>query len=205
MRYLDPFAARPLVWSLFLLYLGATAWLAWLGWRKTRDLKSFATGGGTMSPLVVGITLAASMASTATFVINPGFIYKHGVAALIHLGVAVSLGIITGLIVLSAGFQRIGARTGALTLPHWIGQRYGSLRLGRIRGAFGAEPVLAAALVLLAIAITGAPPFSPFASELGVARAGLGGKPAAIAAAVALIASTVLVSFLSSTTSAEPE
>jgi SSS family solute:Na+ symporter/sodium/pantothenate symporter len=79
-----------------------------------------------MSPVVVGITLAASMASTATFVINPGFIYQHGVAALMHLGVAVSLGIITGLVVLSAGFQRIGARTGALTLPHWIGQRYGS-------------------------------------------------------------------------------
>ncbi|HTM21837.1 MAG TPA: hypothetical protein VL172_15055 [Kofleriaceae bacterium] len=126
MRYLDLFAARPLVWSLFLLYLGATAWLAFLGWRKTRDLKSFATGGGAMSPVVVGITLAASMASTATFVINPGFVYQHGVAALMHLGVAVSLGIITGLVTLSAGFQRIGARTGALTLPHWIGQRYGS-------------------------------------------------------------------------------
>ena len=78
MRYLHLIADRPLTWALFLVYLVATAGLAWLGHRRTHDLRTYAIGGGDMSPLVVGVTLAASIASTATFVINPGFVYVHG-------------------------------------------------------------------------------------------------------------------------------
>ena len=129
MRYLDLIADRPLIWTLFLFYMVLTAWLAWLGHKKTGDMKSFAIGGGDMSALVVGITLASSMASTATFVINPGFVHAHGLSALLHLGLAVTLGIVAGLVSMSVGFHRIGARTGALTLPHWIGERYRSRAL----------------------------------------------------------------------------
>ena len=31
MRYVELIADRPLVWGLFLVYLGVTSWLAWLG------------------------------------------------------------------------------------------------------------------------------------------------------------------------------
>ena len=79
--------------------------------------------------IVIGVTLAASIASTATFVINPGFVFAHGISALMHLGVAAGLGIVTGLVVLSVGFRRIGEKTAAITLPQWIGQRYGSKAL----------------------------------------------------------------------------
>lgn len=126
MRYLDLIAQQPLVWGLFLVYVAGTSWLAWMGHRKTDDIVSFSVGRGDMSPLVVGITLAASIASTATFVINPGFVYVHGVSALLHLGVAAGSGIIVGLVVMSVGFRRVGEKTAAITLPQWIGQRYGS-------------------------------------------------------------------------------
>jgi len=126
MRYLELIADRPLVWALFGIYMVVTSWLAWLGHRKTKDMASFAIGGGDMAPVVVGITLAASIASTATFVINPGFVYVHGISALIHLGAAAGLGVVLGLFSMSVGFRRVGARTGALTLPHWLGGRYGS-------------------------------------------------------------------------------
>lgn len=126
MRYLELIAERPLVWALFGGYLIATSWLAWLGHRKTGDLKSFAIGRGDMSPLVVGITLAASIASTATFVINPGFVYVHGVSAFLHLGVSSTLGIVAGLLLMSVGFRRLGVKSGAITLPQWLGERYGS-------------------------------------------------------------------------------
>ncbi len=118
--------ARPLVWGLFLAYMALTSGLAWLGHRKTSGLKSFAIGSGDMKPWIVGVTLAASIASTATFVINPGFVYAHGISALLHLGVAVALGVIGGLVILSPGFRRVGAQTRALTLPHWVGQRFQS-------------------------------------------------------------------------------
>jgi SSS family solute:Na+ symporter/sodium/pantothenate symporter len=146
MRYLELIAERPLIWGLFLVYMIVTAVLAWIGHRRTGDLESFAVGRGDMGPAVVGITLAASIASTATFVINPGFIYAHGVSALLHLGVASSLGIAVGLVAMSAGFQRIGKARGAVTLPGWIGARYGSRRLAT---AFAAINLLSLCFVVL--------------------------------------------------------
>ncbi len=126
MHYLHLIQDRPLVWGLFLLYMAGTSWLAWLGHRKTSDITSFAIGRRDMGPWVVGITLAASIASTATFVINPGFVYVHGVSALMHLGVAAGLGITAGLVVMSFGFRAIGEKTHAITLPQWVGERYRS-------------------------------------------------------------------------------
>lgn len=113
-------------WVLFGIYLVGTAGLALWGMRKTKDLEGFALGNRDMGPLLVGITLAAAVASTATFVINPGFVYAHGVSALIHFGGAAQAGILVGLVVLSKGFRLHGNASGALTLPHWIGTRYDS-------------------------------------------------------------------------------
>jgi len=130
MRYLELVSGRPLVWGLFLVYMVATGWLAWVGHKKTTDIKSFAIGRGDLGPIVIGVTLASSIASTATFVINPGFVYVHGLSALIHLGVAAGLGLVIGLFTLSNGFRRVGAAKGAITLPHWMAQRFGSRGLG---------------------------------------------------------------------------
>ncbi len=111
------FSDRPLVWALFLVYMVATGWLAWRGHKKTTDIASFSVGKGDLPAWVVGITLAASIASTATFVINPGFVYVHGLSAIAHLGFAAGTGIVIGLFALSFGFRRFGAKVRALTLP----------------------------------------------------------------------------------------
>ncbi|MEM9530237.1 MAG: hypothetical protein AAGA23_04920 [Pseudomonadota bacterium] len=115
-----------LAWSLFALYLVATSWLGWLGYRRTQGFDSFAIGDGQMHPLVVGITLAASTASAATFIINPGFVYVDGFSAWFHLVPGLVLGFCTMLAILSFRFRRIGAASGALTIPDWIGKRYRS-------------------------------------------------------------------------------
>jgi len=115
-----------MAWLLFLVYLGGTAWLGWLGFRRTTDFGSFAIGAGDMHPVVVGVTLAASTASAATFIINPGFIYVDGLSAWVHMVPGTGLGILVSLSVLSFRFRRIGAEAGALTIPDWIGKRYGS-------------------------------------------------------------------------------
>lgn len=115
-----------LAWSLFILYLVGTAYLGWLGYKRTQNFGSFAIGTGDMSPFVVGITLAASTASAATFIINPGFIYVHGLAGFMHFVVAVGMGFCLMLVLLSFRFRRLGEANKALTMPHWIGERYGS-------------------------------------------------------------------------------
>ncbi|PLW69153.1 sodium:solute symporter family transporter [Pseudohalioglobus lutimaris] len=99
-------------------------WLSWLGMRRTRTVEGFAIGNKDMSPYIVGITLAASISSTATFVINPGFVYVHGLSAYLHYGVAGSLGILTAFLVLTRGFLRLGESGAALTIPQWIYYRY---------------------------------------------------------------------------------
>ena len=111
---------------LFLVYLAGTAWLGWRGYRKTSGFGSFAVGNRAMHPFVVGITLAASVSSAATFIINPGFVYVDGFSAFFHMSIGVGIGFIVMLTVLSFQFRRIGAETGALTIPDWIGKRYGS-------------------------------------------------------------------------------
>ncbi len=101
-------------------------WLSWVGMRRTKSVEGFSIGNKDMSPYVVGITLAASIASTATFVINPGFVYTHGLSAYIHYAVAGSLGILTAFVVLTRGFLRLGEAQQALTIPQWIYFRYQS-------------------------------------------------------------------------------
>lgn len=104
--------------------------LSYLGMRKTGTAEGFAIGNKDMSPVLIGITLAASISSTATFVINPGFVYVHGVSAYLHFGVAGALGIMTALFVLTRGFLRHGEAQGSLTIPQWIRHRYHSEGLG---------------------------------------------------------------------------
>ena len=99
-------------------------WLSWIGMRRTSSVEGFSIGNKDMSPYLVGITLAASISSTATFVINPGFVYTHGVSAYLHFGVAGSLGILAAFLVLTRGFLRLGESSQALTIPQWIYYRY---------------------------------------------------------------------------------
>ena len=115
-----------MAWLLFVLYLAGTSWLGWLGYRRTGDFASFALGNRNMGPLVVGITLAASTASAATFIINPGFVYVDGFSAWFHMVIGSGIGFVTMLFVLSFQFRRIGEQARALTMPDWIGKRYQS-------------------------------------------------------------------------------
>ena len=138
-----------LAWCAFGAYVALTTALALRGMKKTKSFSGFALGNGDLGPVMVGITLAAAIASTATFVINPGFVYVHGVSALMHLGVAASAGVTCALVLLSRGFRRLGERRAALTLPHWIGARYGH---GGMRTYFALlNLVLAVSFVVLIV------------------------------------------------------
>ena len=123
---------RPVAWALFSVYLVVTSALAYLGGKKTDSSSGFAIGSGEMSPWVAGLTLGACLASSATFVIFPGFVYKDGLPALIGFSLPLIGGLATGLVLFSPRFQAIGARAKALTVPHWLGARYQSDALRRL-------------------------------------------------------------------------
>ena len=47
----------------FALFLGLMAYLGWLGYKNTTDMKDFAIAGGRMGPVTLGLAFAATFFS----------------------------------------------------------------------------------------------------------------------------------------------
>ncbi|MCX4244967.1 sodium:solute symporter family transporter [Paraliomyxa miuraensis] len=135
------------------LYLGVVYWLSWVGMRKTTTLAGFSVGNKDMSPGLVGVVMASSIASTATFVINPGFVYTHGLSALLHYGVAAQAGVAFGLVVVCKGFLRVGEKHACLTIPDWIRARFGSPALALFFALINLLSVTFVVLIMVGCAI----------------------------------------------------
>ena len=146
---LSGMAGHGIAWALFLVYMVLTSILAWRGGQKTGTKEGFALGSGTMHPVVAGITLGACLASSATFVIFPGFVYADGLAALIGFSLPLIAGLLAGLVLLAPRFQVIGGQVKALTVPHWLGARYDSPLLRQVFS--GLNVLNIAYLVLIAV------------------------------------------------------
>lgn len=114
-----------------------------------------------------------------------------------HIGiVTLAVGIGGPLALFAAAFHLFNhalAKSALFLAAGALGQHYGTHRMARMRGAFEVAPVPALGLLIGAFAISGAPPFAVFASELGIVRAGLAGRPAAFAATAVLLVATLLV------------
>jgi len=113
-------------WILLSLYIIATLFFVIRGALKTKSINDYAVGNISFSPIAVGLALAASMTSAATFIINPGFIAFYGLSAYISYGIALPLASLISLIVLTKGFRKHGSSVKALTMAQWMGTRYKS-------------------------------------------------------------------------------
>ncbi|MFZ1750664.1 MAG: sodium:solute symporter, partial [Saprospiraceae bacterium] len=107
------------------LYFILTLYVVYKGAKQTKNIQDFALGIG-FSPLIVGLSLAASITSAATFIINPGFVALYGWSAFVAMSLVLPLGLYISLIVLSKSFRKYGTSIKALTLAQWVGQRYNS-------------------------------------------------------------------------------
>ena len=107
------------------IYMCITLYIVYKGAQKTKNIKEFALGSG-FSPTVVGLSLAASITSAATFIINPGFVALYGWSAFLAMSVVLPFGLFISLIVLSKSFRKYGSSIKALTLAQWVGKRYDS-------------------------------------------------------------------------------
>ncbi|MBE0663346.1 MAG: sodium:solute symporter [Bacteroidales bacterium] len=111
-------------WILVILYMTGILILVFRGAAKTKSISDYALGNILFSPVAVGLSLAASMTSAATFVINPGFIANYGISGFLSYGVFLPLAAVMSLIVLTKNFRKYGQTVRALTLAQWIGDRY---------------------------------------------------------------------------------
>ena len=96
------------------------------GARKNTDIKDYAVGNLGFPAWVVGLSLAASMTSAATFIINPGFIALYGFSGIISFALVLPIAAFISLIVFTKGFVKQGNAVKATTMAQWIGKRYNS-------------------------------------------------------------------------------
>ena len=93
---------------------------------KAKSISDYAVGNIGFPSWIVGLSLAASMTSAATFVINPGFIALYGVSGFISFGVVMPIAAFISLVVFTKGFAKYGGQVKATTMAQWIGNRYNS-------------------------------------------------------------------------------
>lgn len=113
-------------WILVLAYSAVILFFVFRGARKTKDINDYALGNILFSPVAVGLSLAASMTSAATFIINPGFIAYYGLSAFLSYGIFIPIAAISSLVILTKRFRKHGTSVKALTMAQWMGTRYQS-------------------------------------------------------------------------------
>ncbi|MFR9779477.1 proton-conducting transporter membrane subunit [Micromonospora sp. MS34] len=149
-------------------------------------------GPGYIRTLLLITALASLAVAVGLLVAQRDYKRMLAYSSIEHMGL-VALGTATGsrlaitavlLHVLGHGLSKAVAFCGAGQI---LGAT-GSPRLAAVRGLAARHPALAVSFGLALLALLGLPPFSLFASELGIARAGLAaGQGWAIAAAFALV------------------
>ena len=101
-------------------------YLVFRGAKKTTNMSDYALGSFAFSPVAVGLALAASMTSAATFIINPGLIGLYGISGVISYAIVLPIAAFVSLVVLTKRFRAHGTKVKALTMAQWMGKRYGS-------------------------------------------------------------------------------
>ena len=91
---------------------------------KAKDIRDYAIGNVGFPSWIVGLSLAASMTSAATFVINPGFIALYGVSGIVSMAIVLPIAAFLSLIIFTKGFAKFGQVVKANTMSQWIGNRY---------------------------------------------------------------------------------
>jgi sodium/pantothenate symporter len=109
-----------------ILFAGIMTFFAVRGALRTRTISDYAVGNIQFSPVSVGLSLAASITSAATFIINPGFIALYGFSGILAFAIVLPLGVFISLVIFTKNFRQHGATVKALTMAQWIGKRYGS-------------------------------------------------------------------------------
>ncbi|MCH8523921.1 MAG: hypothetical protein LAT52_05155 [Balneolales bacterium] len=113
-------------WILVVLYAAGILFFVIRGARKTKNIDDYALGSILFSPYAVGLSLAASITSAATFIINPGFVALFGISGVLSMAIALPLAALVSLVVLTKGFRKHGTSVKALSMAQWMGTRYGS-------------------------------------------------------------------------------
>ncbi|NGP89537.1 sodium/pantothenate symporter [Fodinibius halophilus] len=139
-------------WVLILCYAAIILYFVVRGAGQTKEMDDYALGSVMFSPTAVGLSLAASITSAATFIINPGFVALYGFSGVIALGLALPLATLGSLILFTKGFRNYGTTVKALSMADWIRKKYKSRRFGIFFGFLSL--LLITFIVLICVGLT---------------------------------------------------
>ncbi len=139
-------------WVLILCYAGVILFFVIRGAGQTKEMDDYALGSMLFSPTAVGLSLAASITSAATFIINPGFVSLYGFSGVIAMGLALPLATLGSLILFTKGFRNFGTNVKALSMADWIRKMYDSRRFGILFGFLSL--LLITFIVLICVGLT---------------------------------------------------
>jgi sodium/pantothenate symporter len=139
-------------WILVSVYALAILFFVIRGAKKITDIDDYALGNVLFSPYAVGLSLAASITSAATFIINPGFVALYGLSGVLSMAIALPLAALLSLIVLTKGFRKHGKLVKALTMAQWMETRYKSQKFGIFFGFLSL--LLITFIVLICVGLT---------------------------------------------------
>ncbi len=117
-------------WVLISVYALVILYFVIKGARSVKNIDDYALGSVLFSPYAVGLSLAASITSAATFIINPGFVALYGISGILAMAIALPIAALLSLILLTKGFRKHGKLVKALTMAQWMETRYESKKFG---------------------------------------------------------------------------
>ena len=133
-------------------YLLLLAWHGWHGARKSKTLDHFLVGGRGLGGVVVALSYYATFVSSVTFVGHAGKSYTLGPSWWMVCVVVFTGMVLIAWFIVAPPFVEQSRRSGALTIPHFLGARYDSPALQRL----AALVVVSASVVYMMAVYSGA-------------------------------------------------
>ena len=130
------YEATPSARLAFALYIALTFLLAYLARRQSSGggfLREFFVGGRTIGPWVLGLTWIATSASGGTFIGAPSLGHANGWSVMLWISGYIVVATV-GFGLLGTRIAQLGERTGALTFPDLLRDRFRSKAIGAISG-----------------------------------------------------------------------
>lgn len=139
-------------WVLVGVYALVILWFVIRGAKKITNIDDYALGNVLFSPYAVGLSLAASITSAATFIINPGFVALYGISGVLSMAIALPFAALISLVLLTKGFRKHGTTVKALTMAQWMETMYKSKNYGIFFGFLSL--LLITFIVLICVGLT---------------------------------------------------
>jgi SSS family solute:Na+ symporter len=133
-----------------LLYLLATVYLGYRGWRSTKNAEDYMVAGRKVNPYIMALSYGATFISTSAIVGFGGTAGKFGMGLLWLTFLNIFLGIFIAFILYGKRTRKIGHNLGAMTFPEIMSKRFDSKFLQVAAGLiiFFGMPVYAAAVLI---------------------------------------------------------